>query len=139
MKKLNRFSRSWAEVCLMCTCAWEELHGGLVPHGVYDSLAPEPQHPGLEVFLGQEGGQTEGGAGQAVCNYPSENRSVPSVLLTSANAPVLHSVRPVVHLVVDEVPQLGLRPARRGGAVDLQEVTRHEPLALHRPRVELRS
>ena len=65
----------------MCTCAWEELHRGLVPHGVYDSLAPEPQHPGLEVFLGQEGGQTEGGAGQAVCNYPSEKRSVPSVFL----------------------------------------------------------
>ena len=43
------------------------------------------------------------------------------------------------HLVVDEEPQLGLGVAGRGGAVDLQEVTRAEPLPGSRQRRDHRT
>ena len=48
--------------------------------------------------------------------------------LTSSSVPVLDSVGAVIHLTVDEIPELGLGFAGRGGAVDLQEVARAEPL-----------
>ena len=49
--------------------------------------------------------------------------------LTSSSVSVLDSVRAVIHLVVDEEPQLGRGAAGRGRAVDLQEVAGAEPLA----------